>query len=84
MNLYHVSQDQNSDYDTYSDFVICAPDEETARNANPSSGKPMTEKDWQSRYSDWCNGPEHVTVRLVGQAVDGIEPGIICASYHAG
>jgi hypothetical protein len=83
--IYHVSQSQNNGYDTYSDFVICAPDEETARNADPSTGWPMTtQNSWSDRYNGWCNGPEHVEVKLVGNAVEGMNPGIICSSFHAG
>jgi hypothetical protein len=35
MKLFHVSQDVNNDYDTYSDFVIACKDEETARWTHP-------------------------------------------------
>ena len=84
MNLYHVSQSQNNTYDTYSDFVVCAPDEETARNTNPYDGRPMTADNWRERYGSWCSGPEHVVVRLVGTPAPEVEPGIVCASFHAG
>ena len=84
MNLYHVSQKQNCSYETFSDFVTCSPDEETARTTNPSNGNTMTDEDWAYKYSSWCNGSEHVTVRLIGVAAESVEPGIICASFHAG
>jgi hypothetical protein len=84
MNLYHVSQNQNYGYDTYSDFVICAPDEETARSANPNTGEPMTPADWKRPFPDWCDAPEYVTARLIGTATESTKPGIICASFRAG
>jgi hypothetical protein len=84
MNLYHVSQNQNDGYDTYSNFVICAPDEEAARLANPSTGEPMTPADWKHPFSDWCDAPEHVTAVLIGTATESTMPGIICASFRAG
>lgn len=83
MNLYHVSQEQNSNCDTFSDFVICAPDEETARNADPSSGEPMTPERWSQWLFGWCSGPEHVAVKLIGKASDDLDPGIVCSSYIA-
>lgn len=84
MNIYHVNRTQGGGYDTYSDFVVCAPDEETARNTNPGTGAPMTNEDWASPFSDWCSSPEHVAVSLVGIAAPSASPGVICASYHAG
>lgn len=81
MNLYHVSlDDELRDYDRFDEFVVCAPDEETARNTNPSDGSLMSPKDWETHRS-WGNSPETVTVRLIGVAVPGLEPGIICSSY---
>lgn len=36
MNLYIISQDINNDYDTYDSAVVCAEDEEDAREIHPS------------------------------------------------
>jgi hypothetical protein len=84
MSLYHVSQSQNDAYETFSNFVICAPDEETAKLANPSTGEPMTPADWKHPFPSWCDAPEHVTARLIGTATESTMPGIICASFRAG
>lgn len=82
MNLYLVSQEQNDDWDTYDSFVVCAPDELTARQTHPSSGFPN--KEWQKQFSSWCSGPEFVKVQLIGVA-DVLTPaGVICASFNAG
>ena len=35
MNLYYVWQDENNDYDTYDSFVVCAENEEEAKNTHP-------------------------------------------------
>jgi len=75
MKLYHVSQDKNNDYDTYSDFVICIASEEEARHTIPY----VT---WDDGY--WCRSPEQVTVVYLGEADSSITPGIICASFHPG
>lgn len=80
MKLFLISQNQNEDYDTYDSAVVAALDEETARQTDPSTGG---QKDWSDRYSSWCNGPQHITVRYLGEAVD-VDPGIVCASFNAG
>ena len=84
MKLFLIEQDQNCDYDTYDSAVVAALDEESARVTNPSNGSLMKNKDWNRKYSSWCNGPEYVTVRYLGEAIDGVEPGIVCSSFNAG
>jgi hypothetical protein len=81
LNLYLVSQEANNDWDTWDSFVIAAPDEATARNANPRDGTPM---DWSIRNDSWASKPEEVTCKLIGEATLGTKPGIICASFNAG
>jgi hypothetical protein len=80
MNLYHVSQDVNNNYDTYSDFVIACASEEEARNTTPDGNK--NEETPQTHYSHWT-WPANVKVKLIGTAAEGIT-GVICSSYHAG
>ena len=82
MKLYLISQDQNNEYETFDSAVVAAPDEETARNMDPANGNPV--KEWDDRYSSWCNGQDKVIVRYLGEAVDGVEKGVVCASFNAG
>ena len=82
MNLYLISQDENNDWDTYDSAVVCAPDEETARNIVP--GCVDGNHDWADRYSSWCSGPDKVKVEPIGYAADGIPIGVVCASFNAG
>ena len=82
MNLYLISQTQNGAYDTYDSAVVCAPDEETARHMDPRDG--LQKKEWDHKWSTWCDGPEHVSVQYLGEAALGIEQGVICASFNAG
>jgi hypothetical protein len=42
MKLFHVSQNQNIGYDTYSDFVACAESKEAAAQTHPK------EPSWKS------------------------------------
>ncbi len=84
MKLYLISQTEHQDYDTYDSAVVCAPDEETARNTNPSGGGQMTEKDWTYKYTSWCRSAAAVSVKYLGEAAESLEEGIVCASYNAG
>lgn len=84
MKLFLISQEQNDNYDTYSGAVVAAPNEDIARVMNPRNGQPMDETGWNRKYSPWCSGPEHVIVRYLGEAMEGVEVGLICASFHAG
>lgn len=82
MKLYHISQTENDDYDTYSDLVVCAESEDEARLIHPSQYK---ENPWADDvYSSWCKSPDQVTVEYLGEAAEHLEKGIICASFHAG
>ena len=39
MKLYKISQNVNTDYDTYDSAVVCAKDEEAAKRIHPMSGE---------------------------------------------
>jgi hypothetical protein len=96
MKLWHISQDQRDDFDTFSDAVVAAPDEETARTIHPDGAIWASKRglsygsNWSkgephpNGWGDWCDSPDLVTARLIGDAVPGIEAGVICASFHAG
>lgn len=77
MNLYRISQSDNSDYDTYDSAVVAAPSEEEARKIHPSGYNPWS-------MGSWTESPEKVSVELIGTAVEGIAQGVICASFNAG
>lgn len=79
MNLYRISQNTNNGYDTYDSAVVCADDERDARSIHPSAFA-----EFGDTFSSWCSSPDEVTVRLVGVAAEGIERGVVCASFNAG
>lgn len=81
MKLFLISQYENDGYDTYDSAVVAAPDEQTARLMDPSTGTPVA--NWDRPYGAWCTSPERVFVRYIGEAVD-VEQGVVCASYNAG
>ena len=81
MKLWLISQTENTGYDTYDSAVVCALTEESARKKHPSGD----DTQWRSAGRRlWCSRPEKVTVTLLGKAVKGTEPGVICASFNAG
>ena len=82
MKLFLIEQTQNEDYDTYDSAVVAAPDYQTARNIHPGTGEPV--ENWKKSYSSWCNAPEHVIVRYIGEAAADVEQGVVCASFNAG
>ena len=74
MKLFLISQDKNSGNDTYDAAVVAALDEASARQINPG-GSPFC--------GTWCD-PAYVMVRYIGEAGEGIELGVLCASFNAG
>jgi hypothetical protein len=83
MNFYLISQTENRFHDAFESAVVCAPDEETARNTNPRGGA-MTQKDWDATCSEWCKSADAVAVKYIGEALNEIKIGVVCASYRAG
>jgi len=79
MNLYVISQSEERDWDTYDSAVVAAENEDSARRIHPGG---YSEDDWSSR--SWAHSPENVTVRLIGVAEPGVEPGVVVASFNAG
>jgi hypothetical protein len=77
LKLWLISQDANNDYDTYDSAVVAAATEDEARHINPDGN-------WGKLWSGWCNTPEQVTVKYIGIATEGVEPGIVLSSFNAG
>lgn len=91
LNLYYVSQHTVTGYDTYSDCVVAAADEEAAKRIHPSTsrfgkewwkgGKDFDEFDY---YGAWPTNLEQIDAELIGTAVPAQQAGVICSSFHAG
>lgn len=86
MKIYHVSQDENDEYDTYSDFVVIAENEDQAIDTDPNgSCEPL---DWKARarysWSSWATKRENVKAQYIGEAHDEETYRVVCASFHAG
>jgi hypothetical protein len=79
MELWHISQDENSGYDTFSDAVVAAETEDDARHTLPADWIDISDEE----YSSWCDF-KFVKVTHIGTANSDIKAGVICASFHAG
>ena len=84
MKLFLISQRANDAYGTYDSAVVCAPDEETARNMNPSNGEPMTAEKWKDEYSEWCSSVKQVKCEFLGECEPSLKMGLVLASFTAG
>lgn len=78
MNLYLLTQDVETGWDTYDSVVVAAKTETDAKSIHP-----CTILGWGSR-GDWPKSPESVDVKLIGKAVKGTPAGVILASFNAG
>lgn len=80
MNLYLISQETNSKYDTYDSAVVVAESAEQARTIFPESGF-----DYDNSWNEWVPMYD-VKVKLIGEATPEYDtPGVtICASFRAG
>ena len=81
MKLFKISQDENNNYDTYDSAVVAAENEDIAKAMSPYDGGPI---DSEAKYPSWCRSPDFVTVEYLGEAKDGTQKGVICASFNAG
>jgi len=52
MKIYKISQNVNNDYDTYSDAIVCAENEEEARIINPSEFYKWKNDAWYFQFAD--------------------------------
>jgi hypothetical protein len=82
MNIYLLSQDEATGYDTYDACVVAAESAEDAVAIHPgyNDGWPTD----RFTMSAWASKPENVTTILLGLAVEGTERGVILASFNAG
>ena len=83
MKLFLISQTENDGYDTYDSAVVCAEDEQDAKSMLPD-GVPLSRFEKGDHYTSWAFTLDAITVKLLGDAADGIPAGVICASYNAG
>lgn len=80
LNLYRISQDRRSGWNTFSSAVVVAESEEVARMTHPS-GYPM----YHGTDDHGWVLPMYVVVEYLGPYMGGHDSGrIVCSSFHAG
>jgi hypothetical protein len=86
MKLYLISQDENTQYDTYDSAVVVAESEEDARTIIPSYAGDKVRRipDKEAKWT-WVNDPLKVRVQYIGEADPAfLKAGTICSSFNAG
>ena len=91
MKIYRISQDTNTGYDTFSEAIVSAPNELTAKMTHPSQGyqniqwwtDEMVKGVKNYKREGWCHYSD-VNVELLGYARPEIGQGVISSSFHAG
>jgi len=74
-NLYLLTQSSVSGYDTFDSCVVCANNEDEAKEITPNG----------FCFNDWATSPEQVVAKFIGVAADDIElSSMVIASYNAG
>jgi len=97
--LWKLSQNKNSEYDTYSDAVVVSSNPVAAKRIHPGvdshTGQMMfryvEDEGWHwicdgAHYSNNCwADPKDIQVTCVGEAADWLGEGaVVCRSFHAG
>ena len=85
MKIYLISQDFNTNYDTFDSAVVAAEDEMEAKRTHPSKRFPKPVEEWGDFFNDdWVPSPVFVKVTYIGEAKPCTEKGVILASFNAG
>lgn len=97
MKLWLIAQTHNEDYDSYDSAVVAADTKEQAELTHPSVGSGLTWNEEKRKWTDvygrsgsgssgsnsWTD-PRWVKAKLIGEAIEGTQPGVICTSFNAG
>lgn len=81
MKIYLLNQDTNNGYNSYDSLVVCAENEDEARQITPYAFEFV---DGICKGSLWAWRIEDVKVKYLGEAKEGSGKGIILGSFNAG
>ena len=79
MKLWLLTQDKNTDYDTFDSMIVAANTKCEARKIGPYGD--ITKG---TTCSGWVRDPKDVKVEYLGMAKRGTKCGIVLASFNAG
>ncbi len=80
MKLFLLSQEDRTGWDTYDSCVVCAENEEDAKNIMPN-GEAFRPS---GRFGNWAFSLDGVKCEEIGETIKDIGRGVICASFNAG
>lgn len=88
MNLYKLTQDTCTGFDTYSAIIVAARNPERAAMINPKGliydSDDCDADDWNHHYA-WAISHDQVKVKRIGEAVMSIDENtVILTSFNAG
>lgn len=81
MNIYLLTQEENTGYDAYDSCIVYATSVEEAINIRPDSDKWEELNEWNDC---WATKKENVRCELIGYTDENIESGLILSSFNAG
>lgn len=81
MKLYLITQDENSDYDTWDSAVVVAKSKLDAKKIHPSG---YIDDDKWANYCNWASSSKNVDAEYLGPASKKLKRGVVVASFHAG
>ena len=87
MNIYRISQDVHSGYDTYDSAVVVAISPKRACRIHPRSvhEKAVVYLEEKEDFGGtWADYAKDVTFEFLGKARNGMKEQVICASFNAG
>lgn len=85
MNLYKLTQDSVTGYDTYDSCVVCALSEIDARTIHPAPYEKGIWWEKERHFSPtWPTDLSKISTEFIGIAVPSLSRGVICASFNAG
>lgn len=93
--IYRISQEDNSDCDTYDSAIVVASSALHAKHIYPgaSDSRVATAEDAVADFKDraakhqlgtWTEDTAKVRVEIVGTAKHGLAPGVLLTSFNAG
>ena len=80
MKLYLLSQDENTDCDTYDSCIVCAESEEDAKSITPCDEVFV---EIQKKYPNWAYSKTSIMCEEIGEANKNQKRGVILASFNA-
>jgi len=81
MKLWKIVWEKGRSYDTFDSAVVAAMTKDEALRTNPLGVRFSGDGDAFSSDGLWTKDPNDVEVTFLGTAEDGIEQGVICASF---